>query len=161
MLTDNLRKLHWPIAMMPNMSAPEVAPRGINRALNQRQRRQLYPKANYRQLFYSRPLRWAVARRSDLTWRRPFYDRVLLHVRAYGDSPVSSAMTHMRWQQGRRGRESTDFTTVWSSVSVRCEPGPIDRCSNKDAGRSERETPTLCEQRAGQDKTITHAQITP
>ena len=79
-------------------------------------------------------------------WRRQRNTHVLLHVRAYGDSPVSLAMTHMRWAHGQGGHESTDSTTF--SV-VPCVGGlrawPIDKCSDKDAGRSERETPTLCE----------------
>ena len=30
----------------------------------------------------------------------------------HGDSPVSLAMTHMRWLRGQRGRESTDYTNM-------------------------------------------------
>ena len=67
--------------------------------------------------------------------RRQRNVHVLLHVRAYGDSPVSLAMTHM---------ESTGYTR---SV-VQCVGGlrawPIDGCWNKDVGRSERKTPTPC-----------------
>ena len=43
-------------------------------------------------------------------WKRPRNTHVLLHVRANGDSPVSLAMTHMRWLRGQSGRESTDYT---------------------------------------------------
>ena len=79
-------------------------------------------------------------------WRRQRNTHVLLHVRACGDSPVSLAMTRMRWVHGQGGHESTDSTTF--SV-VPCVGGlrawPIDKCSDKDAGRSERETPTPCE----------------
>ena len=37
---------------------------------------------------------------------------------------------------------------VWSTVSVGGKTWPMDMCSNKDAGRSQRETPTpsLCAQ---------------
>ena len=70
---------------------------------------------------------------------------VQLHVRAYGDSPVSSAMTHMRWWHGPSWHDSTGYTR---SV-VQCVGGlrawPIDICSNEDAGRSQSETPTPCE----------------
>ena len=34
---------------------------------------------------------------------------------------------------------------MWSNVSVRCEPGFIDKCSCKDAGKREIKTTTLCE----------------
>ena len=54
-------------------------------------------------------------------------------------------VTHMRQLHGQSGHESTDCT---QSV-VHCVGGwktwPIDMCSNKDVGRSERETPTACE----------------
>ena len=32
----------------------------------------------------------------------------VLHVRAYGDSPVPLSTTHMRWPHGHSGHESTD-----------------------------------------------------
>ena len=77
-------------------------------------------------------------------WWRERDTHVLLHVRACGDSPVSLAMTHMRWLHGQRGHESTDNT---QSV-VQCVGGlrawPIDRCSDKDAGKHERQTPIPC-----------------
>ena len=77
-------------------------------------------------------------------WWRERDTHVLLHVRAYGDSPVSLAMTHMRWLHGQRGHESTDNT---QSV-VQCVGGlrawPIDRCSDKDAGKHESKTPIPC-----------------
>ena len=97
-------------------------------------------------------------------WRCFSNVNVLLHVRAYGDSPVSLAMTHMRWLHGQSGHESTGYTR---SV-VQCVGGlrawPIDSCSNKDVGRSERKTPTPCvrtnrlnaatrQDRTGQDRT--------
>ena len=68
-------------------------------------------------------------------------DHVLLHVRAYGDCPVSLAMTHMRWLHGQCGHLSTEYTLAWSSASVGCESGPSIRDRNKDAGTSERKTP--------------------
>ena len=43
-------------------------------------------------------------------WRRLRNVHVLLHVRAYGDCPVSLAMTHMRWVHGQGGHESTGYT---------------------------------------------------
>ena len=43
-------------------------------------------------------------------WRRLGNVHVLLHVRANGDSPVSLAMTHMRWPHGKSGHESTGYT---------------------------------------------------
>ena len=43
-------------------------------------------------------------------WRRLRNFHVLLHVRAYGDCPVSLAMTHMQWLQGQSGHESTGYT---------------------------------------------------
>ena len=92
-------------------------------------------------------------------WRRLRNVHVLLHVRACGDCPVSLATTHMRWIHGQGGHESTGYTfcvvpyvgglPVWLPV------WPIDKCSNKDAGKRERKTPTPCEceQAQGQDKT--------
>ena len=43
-------------------------------------------------------------------WRRLRNTHVLLHVRANGDSPISLAMTHMRWLHGQSGHESTGDT---------------------------------------------------
>ena len=62
-------------------------------------------------------------------WRRLRNIHVMLHVRANGDSPVSLAMTRMRWSHGQK---------------VGGLRGRPDWCSIKDAGRSERETPTPC-----------------
>ena len=46
--------------------------------------------------------------RSAQIWRLLGNVDVLLHVRAYGDCPVSLAMTHMRLLHAQSGRESTD-----------------------------------------------------
>ena len=83
---------------------------------------------------------------------------ILQHVRACGDCPVFLAMTHMRWLSGQRGHESTDHTQGAVLHIDGLRAWPIDRCSNKDAGRSESQTPTFCEQTTGQDKTSTHTQ---
>ena len=52
-------------------------------------------------------------------------------------------MTHMRWVHGQSGHESTIKQSV-----VPCVGGlrawPIDRCSDKDVGESERKTPIPC-----------------
>ena len=45
-------------------------------------------------------------------WWRLRNVHVLLHVRAIGDSPVSLAMTHVRWLHGQGGRASTGFATL-------------------------------------------------
>ena len=59
-----------------------------------------------------------------------------------------SAMTHMRWAHGQSGHESTDYTLHVVHFFVRgLQAWPIDLCSNKDAGKRERETPTLCGKR--------------
>ena len=59
-------------------------------------------------------------------------------------APVLSAMTHMWWLHGQSGCQSTDC----SLSVVLCVGGwtawPIDKCSNKEAGRSECKTPTPC-----------------
>ena len=60
-------------------------------------------------------------------WRRLGNVQVLLHVRAYGDSPVSLAMTHMRWLHGQSGHESTGCTR---SV-VQCAGGLPTKSWNK------------------------------
>ena len=83
--------------------------------------------------------------RSAQMWRRPRNVHVLLHVRAYGDSPVSLAMTHMRWLHGQSGHESTGFTQSGSLGVGGLRAWPMDRCSNRDAGKSESKTPTPCE----------------
>ena len=66
---------------------------------------------------------------------------VLLHVRAYGDCPVSLAMTHMRWAHGQGGTRERDTHLVWFLMSVGCKPGPSKSARNKDAGKRERKTP--------------------
>ena len=75
-------------------------------------------------------------------WRRLRNTHVLLRVRAFGDSPVSLAMTHMRWSSGQSGHESTDYTRN----VVHCVDGlrayPIDRCSDKDASENEQDAHT-------------------
>ena len=48
--------------------------------------------------------------RSAKMWRRLRNVHVLLHVQAYGDSPLSLATTHVRWLHGRSGHESTGYT---------------------------------------------------
>ena len=77
-------------------------------------------------------------------WRRLRNAHVLLHVLANGDSPVSLAMTHMQWAHGQSGHESTDDTLSVVPLVGGWEAWPIDRCSNKDVGRRERETLTPC-----------------
>ena len=72
-------------------------------------------------------------------WRRRSNARILSHVRAYGDSPVSS-MTNLWWLHGPSGHESTDFTEVWSFVGG-WTAWPIDRHSNGDGGRRNCKTP--------------------
>ena len=76
-------------------------------------------------------------------WRRLRNTHVLLHVRANGDS-VSLAVTHMRWLHGQSGHESTDYarSVVQSVGGLRA--WPIETCSNKDVGKSEKKTPTPC-----------------
>ena len=119
-----------------------VAPGGAENTRWDTCRRQLCLRRNYRQFFG-----WWFSEVNGMSaqmWRRRRNTHVLLHVRAYGDSPVSLAMTHMRWVHGQGGHKSTGYT---QSV-VHCVGGlrawPIDSCSNKDAGRSECETPTPC-----------------
>ena len=57
-------------------------------------------------------------------WRRFRNIHVLVHVRASGDSPVSLAMTHMRWLHGQSGHGEHGPLRVCSLVPVGCEPGP-------------------------------------
>ena len=57
-------------------------------------------------------------------WRRHRNVHVLLHVLADGESPVSSAMTHMRWAKGKVGTRTRITHRVWSTVSVGGKPGP-------------------------------------
>ena len=78
---------------------------------------------------------------------------IVQHVRACGDCPVFLAMRHMRWLSGQRGHESTDHTQGAVLHIDGLRAWHIDRCSNKDAGRSESQTPKPCEQTTGQDKT--------
>ena len=125
-----------------------VAPGGAEITRWNTRHRQLCLMGNYRHFFgswFSNPNCVKQRERSAQMWRRLRNVHVLLHVRAYGDCPVSLAMTHMRWFHGRSGHESTGHTR---SV-VQCVGGlrawPIDVCSNKDAGRSQSETPTPCE----------------
>ena len=63
---------------------------------------------------------------------------VLLHVRANGDGPVSLAMTHMRWLHGQSGHESTDSTLSVVLCVGGLQAWPINGCSNKDAGKSDK-----------------------
>ena len=69
-------------------------------------------------------------------WRRVRNANVLLHVRAYGDSPVSLAMTHMRWLRGLRGRGSTDYTMCVSLGVGGLQAWLIDRCSTQGRGQA-------------------------
>ena len=69
-------------------------------------------------------------------WRRLRNVHVLLHARAYGDYPVSLAMTHMRRLHGQSGHKSTGYlrrvaslahrysiaTRTWAEVNVRPRP---------------------------------------
>ena len=72
-------------------------------------------------------------------WKRFTNIQVLLHVRAYGHSQSLDDDTH-----DSRAIRALDHTTlVWSNVSVGCESGPSMRAGNMDAGRSERNAPTL------------------
>ena len=75
-------------------------------------------------------------------WRRLGIVNVLLHVRAYGDCPVSLAMTHIRWLHSQSGRQGTDHTMCVVNRVGGLRAWPTDKCSNKDAGENERETPT-------------------
>ena len=77
-------------------------------------------------------------------WRRSRNVHVLLHVRAYGECPVSLAMTHMRWVHGQGGHESTGYTFSVVLMSVGGKPGLSIGARNKDAGKRERKTPAPC-----------------
>ena len=59
----------------------------------------------------------------------------VLHVRAYGDSPVSLAMTHMRWLSSQRGHESTDCTLSVVPYVGGLRAWPIDKCSERERGQ--------------------------
>ena len=50
----------------------------------------------------------------------------------------------MRWLHGQSGRKSTDYALRVVLCVGGLRAWPIDRCSNKDAGKRERETLTLC-----------------
>ena len=65
--------------------------------------------------------------------------------------PGLLAMTHMRLSHGSRGHHEHRLHSVWSMASVGGELGPSDACSNKDAGKHERETPTPCENEQAQN----------
>ena len=82
-------------------------------------------------------------KRCAKTWTRLRSVHVLLHVRADGDSQVSLAMTPMRWLHGQREHDSTNLTLLCGPM-CRWRAWPIDTCSNKDVGKSERKTPTPC-----------------
>ena len=58
--------------------------------------------------------------------------------------PVSLAMTHLRWLHGQGGHESTDNTLSVVPNVGRLRAWPIDKCSDKDAGKHERKTPIPC-----------------
>ena len=51
----------------------------------------------------------------------------------------------MRWLHGQSGYESTGYTRSVVQRVGGFRAWPIDICSNKDAGRSQSETPTPCE----------------
>ena len=81
-------------------------------------------------------------------------------MRANGDSPVDLAMTHMRLSHGQSAYQSTGCT---QSV-VLCVGGlrawPIDKCSNKDAGKREPKTLTPCGTDRQRDRqTETHVNV--
>ena len=80
-------------------------------------------------------------------WRRLRSAHVLLHVQASGDSPVSLAMTHMRWAHGQSGHESTDDTLSVSLLSVGGKPGPSTGARTRTwADVNVRPRPLVCEQ---------------
>ena len=88
-------------------------------------------------------------------WRRIRNIHVLLHVRANGDSPVSVAMTHMRWLHGQRwacrARSCRWFyrlahrhvleTRMRANVNVR--PLPLAQRTGEEKERKERERETI------------------
>ena len=59
------------------------------------------------------------------------------NVRAHGECPVSLAATLMRWLQRPKWSSEHGIHTEFSPMRA----WPIDRCSDKDAGRSQRATP--------------------
>ena len=69
------------------------------------------------------------------TWRRLRNDHVLLHVRANEDSPVSLAMTHVRWLHGQSGRESTDHTVSVDFCVGGLTAWPIDYVLEQGRGQ--------------------------
>ena len=68
---------------------------------------------------------------------------VLLHVRANGDSPVSRRRHACGGNTGEGGMRARTAHSVWSLMSVGCKSGP-SIARNKDAGKSQRKTPTPC-----------------
>ena len=80
--------------------------------------------------------------------------RVLLHVASLWRQPSLLAMTHMRWSQGHRVRESTEYAQNVALCVGGLRAWPIERCSSKDGGRSEREreTPTSCKRTGAKTK---------
>ena len=99
-------------------------------------------------------------------WRRLRNTHVLLHVRANGDSPISLAMTHMRWLLGQSGHESTGLHTKWSPMSVGCEPDPSTRAQTRTRANVKLRPRPLCVRpnrlnaKTKQDKTRTMTQAT-
>ena len=69
-------------------------------------------------------------------WRCSRNVHVLLHVRAYGDCPVSLAMTHMRWVHGQGGHESTGYTFSVVPYVGGLQAWPIDKCSKQGRGQT-------------------------
>ena len=114
-----------------------VAPGGAENTHWNTHKRHLCLWANYRQFLGS----WIsygnsinqMKRRAEM-WRRLRNVHVLLHVRANGDSPVSLAMTHMRWLHGQSGHESTGYTRGVVPHVGGLQAWPIDRCSEQGRG---------------------------
>ena len=68
-----------------------------------------------------------------------FNFRVEVSVSNCGDTNTGSSRPAVRETLVDR-----QFEGVWSTMSVGCELGPSTKCSHKDAGTRERETPTPC-----------------
>ena len=69
----------------------------------------------------------------------------------YGDSRVSCRGHTCGGYALETGMRARIAHTVWSNVSGGWQAWLFNRCSNKDAGISERKTPTLCENAKGSD----------
>ena len=71
---------------------------------------------------------------------------------------VDTAQSQGDESHGQRGRESTDHTQGAAPRAEWMRAWPVDRCSLKDAGRSERKTPTLVNVNRQQ---LHHRQVSP